>query len=312
MSHYLKLVKEILLKSLNWIFNPGIEKIMNRYLLLLLIIMPFMTISAKRGEEKWEKLQDEVKENRFSMDMRDSLLKHYKIAEDKGLRAMEDKKLPFSSSEVLVYKGGWGPMSAGYGILNNSVDEEKGTVLLTAKGVTNNFVSAFYKIRDYVVSEVDLSGLYPRFFEQHIEENKYKKKSWFLFDPKGKKVYSNRRKKKSEYDASAFTYDYLSLLLYLRTMDFAPGDTFSKTCFVHGKDYPVFFKVHNKEKVEVEAGTYDCIMVEPKLVGRGRNFTEKDKMYLWFTDDDKKLLVKAKSKVKLGHVKVELIHYESK
>ncbi len=285
---------------------------MKKYFLTLLLIVPVLSLDARRGEEKWEKLQNDVKESRFSMSMRDSLITHYKMENDKSLRTLENVKLPFNSSETLVYKGGWGPMSAGYGILNNFVDKEGGTVLLTAKGVTNNFVSAFYKIRDYVVSEVDLGGLYPRFFEQHIHENKYKKKSWYLFDPNGKKVYSNRRKKKSEYETSAFTYDYLSLLLYLRTIDFAPGDTFSKNCFVHGKDYPVFFKVHNKEKVEVDAGVFDCIMVEPKLVGRGRNFTEKDKMYLWFTNDKRKLLVKAKSKVKLGHVKVELIHYESK
>lgn len=284
---------------------------MSKKLLLMLILIPLISVSAKRKEEKWQKLQNQVKEVRFSEELRDSLLKFYKVSENKGLKEASNSTLPFKNSETLVYKGGWGPMSAGYGILKNYIDYENETILLTGKGVTNNFVSAFYKIRDYVVSEVDLKGLYPRFFEQHIHENKYKKKSWYLFDPDAKKVYSNRKKKKTEYDAGSFTHDYFSLLLYLRTIDFAPGDTFSKSCFVHGKDYPVFFKVHKRETVEVDAGTYKCIMVEPKLVGSGRNFTEKDKMYLWFTDDDKKILVKAKSKVKLGHVRVELIHYES-
>lgn len=285
---------------------------MKNYLIILLILIPLFTIYGRRGEEKWEKLQDEVKETRFTKELRDSLVDFYKMSDTRGLKEAENSELPFKNNELMVYKGGWGPMSAGYGILKNTVDEENGTVLLTGKGVTNNFVSAFYKIRDYVVSEVDLKGLYPRFFEQHIHENKYKKKSWYLFDPEKQKVYSNRRKKTPVYNTTSFTHDYFSLLLYLRTMDFAPGDTFSQRCFVHGKDYPVFFKVHNRETVEVEAGTYDCILVEPKLVGRGRNFTEKDKMYLWFTDDKRKLLVKAKSKVKLGHVRVELIHYESK
>jgi hypothetical protein len=216
----------------------------------------------------------------------------------------------FRRREKAVYEGGWGFVNAGWGILEGSVDKEKKRLFFDGKAFTNNFTSAFFEVRDFARSEVDLNGLYPYFFEQHIRENRYKRSSFSLFDHRQGKVYNNRKSSQFEFSVSAFTHDYLSLLYYLRTRPFAPGDTFSINCFVHGKDHPIFFRVHDREEVEVKSGSYTCVKVEPRLVGEGRNFTQRDKMYLWFTDDEYHVLVKARSKVAMGWINAELVFYE--
>lgn len=275
---------------------------------------------------KWTKAEKEVGETTFSEAFKDSLKKVYAIDTTSGLRELPSQKLGFKKSEKLVYDGGWGFLRAGFAILNAKVNDN--TIKIEGKAVTNNFVSTFFKVRDYACTIVDLKGLYPYFFEQHIKETKYKTKieghktivkekvyerhSWAIYDHVKGKVFSNRKKEEDEYAIAPFSHSYLSLLYYLRTMKFAPGDTFSINCFVHGKDYPIFFKVHGREKVKVKAGTFKCIKVQPYLVGEGTGFTKDDLMYLWLTDDKHHMMVKGKSKVALGWISVNLLNYKRK
>jgi hypothetical protein len=170
-------------------------------------------------------------------------------------------------------------------------------------------VSAFYKVRDFVQSQVDARGLYPLVFEQQILEGRYKTARWTVYDHVNNRVWDFR--KPEPYDSVArFSHDYVSLLCYLRTLPLAVGDTFSIECFVHGKDYPVFFRVRHRETVKVDAGTFKCLMLEPRMVGEGRGFTRKDQMAIWVTDDKYHMPVLIKAKVKIGSLSAKLLRYE--
>lgn len=290
------------------------KQLLRQILRIQLLVFVFFTctciFAAKGDDERWEKAEKKVKEKHYPEAFLDSLRTFYNIGANRGLKNLPDNTLPFTRREKCVYNAGWGFVKAGWGIIEAKIDNDNDIFVVKGKAVTNNFTSAFFKTRDYVYATVDLKGFYPYFFEQHIRENRYRRNNWAFYDHEKGKVFTNRKKKKTEYDSSPFTHNYMSLLYYLRTLDFAPGDTFSINCFVHGKDYPVFFKVLRREKIEVDAGTFKCVKVQPRLVGEGRGFTKKDKMYLWFTDDKYHMLVKGKSKIALGWITIELIHYE--
>jgi len=305
------------------------KQILIRYWLLLILSFIFSPYADNNKERlKWENLEKGLVKNYFSKEYKDSLNYFYNIKEIKGLRTLNDKQLPFKKNEKLVYDGGWGFIRAGYVILSADITSDS-IVNIDAMVTTNNFVDAFYKVRDYVRTSIDPVGIYPYFFEQHlkevtyknvasgngsmkIQEKTYEKNSWILYDHKNGKLYSNRTSDKTKFEVTPFIFDYLSLLYYLRAMNIAPGDTFSLHCFVHGKDYPIFFKVLIKENVEVKAGTFSCLKIEPRLVGEGYGFTKKDKMYIWLTDDCYKTVIKVKSKVKLGWIGADLLYYERK
>ncbi len=279
--------------------------------ILLLIVLCTGISGKKRDREmRWQKAEKLVSKKGYTRDYKDSLRTFYEVGSNKDLRELPDNTLSFAKREKVVYDGGWGFVKAGFGIIEAKIDRKNSEIIVTGKAVTNNFTSAFFKVRDYVRGVVDLKGFYPHFFEQHIHENRYKKSSFALYDHEKGKLYSNRKKKKSEYDVKAFPHNYMSLLYYLRTLDFAPKDTFSISCFVHGKEYPIFFKVLKREEIDVAAGTFKCLKVQPRLVGEGRNFNKRDKMFLWFTDDEHRMLVKGKSRIALGYLSAELIHYE--
>lgn len=281
----------------------------------LFFIFLTVTLYANRDDdsaERWERAEKEVGTISFPESFKDSLRQLYCIERQNNLRQLTNvERLPFKKKEKFVFNGGWGPLKAGWGVFDASIDTKNNLLIIEGKAMTNNFVSAFYKVRDYAKAIVDLKGFYPYSFEQHIQENRYSKSDWTLYDHSKGKVYSNRKKDKVAYDINSFAMDYLTLFYYLRTVDFDIGDTFSINCFVHGKDYPILFEVHGREEIRVDAGTFSCLKVQPHLVGEGRGFTRKDRMYLWLSDDERRIPVMGKSKVALGSISMELIHYES-
>jgi uncharacterized protein DUF3108 len=71
------------------------------------------------------------------------------------------------------------------------------------------------------------------------------------------------------------------------------------------KSYDMEVKVHKKERVEVPAGKFDCILVEPMLKSEGV-FKSKGSILIWLTDDDRRIPVLVKSKVPIGSISVSL------
>ena len=119
-------------------------------------------------------------------------------------------------------------------------------------------------MRDYVMSVVDADGLYPVFFEQHLREGKrYKADGYILYDQAGGKTYVQERNFRS-LETPQFIHDYISILHYIRAMDFSPGDTFTLNLFIHSKVHPIF--QCQKKNNQVDTGVF-IIQLEPKLAG---------------------------------------------
>ena len=230
---------------------------------------------------------------------------------DVSLRVVTDET--FCVPETLVYKVGWGPFNAGYVVITTLYDSTRGTVTVGAKALSNNFVSAFYRMRDYVISTLDARGLYPLFFEQHLREGRrYRANEYLLFDHAAGRVYVQSRKKFETREAPPFTHDYLSVLYAIRSHRvLAPGDTFSEPLFVHSKVYSMFFSVKASRPREVDAGTFPCFLLVPRLVGEGRAFNKKDKLEIWFSDDRRRLPVAVRSKIRFGSIHARLIWYNT-
>ena len=79
--------------------------------------------------------------------------------------------------------------------------------------------------------------------------------------------------------------------------------------FTDKKNYPLIIKVHARERVKVDAGEFDCLVVEPILRGPGI-FTQKGRLMVWLTDDERRMPVLMKSKVAIGHVAAVLKSYK--
>jgi hypothetical protein len=259
-------------------------------------------------ENRWEQHENEVGGNRYSGSFIDSL-KTAKGFKD-TLFETDAVVIPYKR-EKLVFDGGWGFLRAGWGILvaeRDSIDPS--FIHHHGKAISNNFVSTFYPVRDYIHASCRVSNLYTDFFEQHISEGRFTDSRWALFDHGNHMVYYQSKKGELQAQAEPGIQNYLSLLYQLRTSELIAGDTVIIRCYYHRKDYPIRCIVHGKSRINVPAGEFNCTEVEPVLVGAGRGFNKGDKLLVWLTDDEYKTPVMFKAKINIGSLTARLLYME--
>ncbi|MBT4484439.1 MAG: DUF3108 domain-containing protein [Candidatus Latescibacteria bacterium] len=165
---------------------------------------------------------------------------------------------------------------------------------------SNDFISSFYKVRDNVVTYLDVDGLFSRRFEKKLSEGNYKSDRIvdFYHD---RLIALNTKKKHALKEIPLYVQDVLSALYYIRTIDLEIGRAKSVEVYADGKVYFLKIIIHGREKVKVPAGTFSCIKIEPILESEGI-FKQKGKLTIWLTDDEKKMPVKMASKVLIGSI----------
>lgn len=210
--------------------------------------------------------------------------------------------------EKMVFNLSYGPVTAGEGTL-----EVKGLVRhrghtcyeLESKANSNRFFSGFYKVRDKIVSFIDAETLYSRYFYKRLREGDYKKTVEIEFDHPGEEAHYSGG---DSYPITEGVQDVLSAIYYARNLDLDVGDVYSMQAHSSRKTYDLKIIVHGKERVEVEAGTWDCYVVEPLLEGEGL-FKHEGKVTMYISDDAYRIPVLVKTKVPVGSIDVELKSY---
>lgn len=271
----------------------------------LLLLLPMILFCKDIEDEQWFQLEKEVHSTPFTPQMIDSIRESYNVKE-----VVKGRYIPTNLPKdcKAVYNINWGAANAGFAIIEDHRDDTY--FYISGKMITNRFISAFYKVRDFVYTVGDASGLYPNFFEQHISEKDYRKERWTLYDHTNSKLYKMNGNNLEEDSLVPFSNNYMSILYNLRNSEMRVGDTLHFPTFVHGKNYDIAVAVLKKEKIKVPAGEFKTVKVRPILVGEGHGFNSKDKMFLWFSDDDKRIFIKGKVKIKLGNIYANLDHLE--
>lgn len=215
--------------------------------------------------------------------------------------------LSFGVGEKLKFKVRWGPIKAGNATMEiPETIEYKGRKCFRIVSIaeSSKFLSAFFKVRDRVESIMDVEGLYSLHFEKHIREGKFQADKSVDFDQQNHLALTD----KDTIPVPPFVQDVLSALYYVRTQTLEIGKSIFVDNHTDKKNYPLEVKVLKKERVEVDAGTFDCVVVQPILQAAGV-FEQKGTLTVWLTDDQKKMPVLMKSKVVIGSITTELTDY---
>lgn len=166
----------------------------------------------------------------------------------------------------------------------------------------------FYKVRDRYETYIDVDGIFPWRFEQHIREGGYTRDFSAFFDQRKGKAKTSE----GEYDIPKYVNDIVSAFFYARTLDYSNlkvGDKIHLKNFYKNKVYDLDVVYHGKEVVEVTAGKFECIIVEP-LVQEGGLFKSEGSILVWLSNDEVKIPVKVKTKVVVGAIDADLTSYE--
>ncbi len=164
-----------------------------------------------------------------------------------------------------------------------------------------------YKVRNRYRTVLDVAGIFPWEFQQSIRENKYSKDFKAEFDP----INNTATVKKKTYPVPEYVHDIVSAFFFVRTMDLSSmknGEVFYLQNFYKDSTYTLGVRIHRRETITVEAGRFRCIVVEPMVVAGGL-FKNEGSIYIWLTDDERKIPVRVATRILIGLVGADLTNY---
>ena len=224
--------------------------------------------------------------------------------------------MPFQPGEKFVYKLRWGLVTAGYAELEvlpfEQINGERSWhFVLTAR--SSRFIDMFYKVRDRIESFTDDLLVSSFIYRKEQLEGKTHRQVEVIFDPEKKTVvYSDWGNKHEPLEVEDGTIDPLASIYFIRKSPLADNAKITKPITDGKKNVLGQAFVVGREKISVGGKKYDTFIVEPDLKGVRGVFekSKRSKIRLWITADERRLLVKLKSKVVIGSFTGTLIRME--
>ena len=223
-------------------------------------------------------------------------------------RTVENKA--FTVGEFLLFNIKYGFMKAGEAVMEiPELDEINNRECYKIQIGVNSvgLFSLFYRVEDRYETCLDVQGIFPWRFEQHIREGSYRRDVEAEFD----QVNHIARTDQGEYPIPPYVHDVVSSLYYVRTLDFKnarPGEKLRLYQFYKDTTYALDVKFLGRQTIKVKAGKFRCIIVEPLVQGGGL-FRRSGRIIIWMTDDDQKIPIKVRTKVPVGSIRAELRAY---
>jgi len=221
------------------------------------------------------------------------------IAQDGSGVSSKPADVPFGVGERMTYKVRLGIVGA----VGNGSMEVVG--LDTVRGRQTYVINfklkggvAFAKVDDDFRSWVDTHSLFSHRFKQDQKEVRYERHRTLDFFP-AERAWRSIDGKDSGVLATTEPLDDVSFIYYIRTIPLEVGKTYTLNRYFKDEGNPVTVRVLRKQRVDVgAAGVFNTIVVQPIIKTKGL-FSEGGQAELYFTDDNKRILVMMKSKIKI-------------
>jgi hypothetical protein len=215
----------------------------------------------------------------------------------------------YTGGEYLRFDVNWSFMTVGdaYLTVTDTLYNGRKCNIVTFRLESKPFFDMFYKVRDRYRTIIDAEGLFPWRFEQQIREGGYSRDFTAEFDQRAGVATTPA----GTYPIPLYVQDIMSAFYYARSIDYAkfrPGQRIELKNFYKDTTYPLGVKYKGRQRIEVDAGTFDCIIVEP-LVTEGGLFKSEGRILLWITDDDRKMPVRVRAEIPIGSVDSDLTEY---
>ena len=217
----------------------------------------------------------------------------------------------FSAGERLTYLISWSNIiDAGTAVLE--VREEKQTdgkkvYRLVSTAHSSGLVSKFYKVNDTIESIVDSEHLYSLSYRLDQSHGKRKKKREMTFNQSKGTVVVDADGRQETYSTPPGILDPLSSLYYVRTLqDFIVDKPIFVDVHDDDKNWAVEVQTIGREKIKTSFGKFNTIKVKtyPRYEGV---FQHKGEIYIWLTDDERKIPVLMKSEISIGSIMATLV-----
>jgi hypothetical protein len=210
--------------------------------------------------------------------------------------------LPYAAGERLAYDVKFSSIDVGDAVmevlgLENVRGRQALHIRFTVKGGT-----LLYKVNDRYESWIDTTSLVSLRHWQEIDEGSYERERRYEIMPE---IGVYKENDKPSQPTVAEPLDDGSFFFFLRTIPLEVGKTYSFDRYFKPDRNPVTVTVVRRERIKVEAGTFDAIVLHPTIKAKGI-FGEGGQAEIWLADDSSRIMLQMKSKLKIGSLNLYL------
>ena len=221
--------------------------------------------------------------------------------------------VPFEAGETLVYTVSWLKIEGGEMTLATSRETSPDGVpvhRIRLSAVSNDYVSRFYPVDTRYESWIDARDFSPVRFEKHAREGRYASDEVEEFDLSRRiATWRDAKELRGVGPIPERFQDVISSFYFMRSVPLVPGGETRVDLYSRGKVYRLVVAVLAREKVETELGVFDAVKVQPRMhdpASASSVDRNKGKLFLWFSDDARRLPVMARTILPIGSVTARL------
>lgn len=214
-------------------------------------------------------------------------------------------RVPFGVGERLEFDIRFGKLHVGTGSMEVlPFDTVRGrdawhTVFRLSGGIP------FYHVNDRYEGWFDTRTLSSLRYWQDIDEGNYEPKRHYEIFPERKEYIENDKPPQMSVERPL---DEGSFLYFLRTIPLRIGMDTSFNDYFRADRNPVRFKVLGRDTIEVPAGRFAAIVIQP--IFESKLFSEGGHAEIWLSDDENHIMLQMKSHVRFGSLNLYLKSYQ--
>jgi hypothetical protein len=183
---------------------------------------------------------------------------------------------------------------------------------------TSKLFNSIYSIEDRVVTLVDYDLWLPRLFTLHVKETSQLKEGRSYFDfQKLKARYEEKKvskkkgaeEKKQEWDILPYSQNVFSVIYYMRLFAWRDGKDYSFRVADDNENLIFKGRVVSREVLDTDIGPMKAIKIKPEIILKG-NFKPVGDIFIWLSDDERKIPIRIESKIKIGTIISEITDYQ--
>jgi hypothetical protein len=247
------------------------------------------------------------------------------------VKRKDSNKLPFEPAEELVYEGELSRLLLrGINVAelrftasrtpapasHQPQGKAASNLRFTLNAVTKGILIKLFKInfRQHIESTVEPTSFSVLQTTKLDEQGKRKRTSEAIFDQSARKVVWTERDPNDPAreprvvtsEMSGAVQDIASAFYYLRTQPLEVGKSFEILISDSGRVYSIPVAVTEKKKMKTMLGQVQTLKVEPEIFGENRLVHGKGKLAIWFTDDARRIPVRARINNEMGTLDIKL------
>lgn len=226
------------------------------------------------------------------------------------LLSAPDSVLAQKVPEKLVYSLSWTGITVGTATQQITETGDSRRIVSTAR--SNDWLSVFFPVEDLIESTLARKGApFPGLTLQHrmrMREGRHRRDREVLFDQEKKVAHCVDHLSGDRRDVAlaGLTFDTYGSFYYVRYLPLEVGKSFRVKIFYGKEADEVEVRVLKKERIKTILGKIDTIVIRPMVKSKGV-FEGKGSVQIWLTDDERRIPVKAQTKVTVGSVTADLV-----